>query len=74
MKVHEIKIEIEEELFNEIKRYSIDVGELAKKALLKKIKHEKKKRMKLLEKASRAIKKIGIKQIVKDIREIRESR
>ncbi len=75
MKSANINVRIDEELYRKTKELGINISETVREALVSKI--ERKKReiiMEEMDKASRAVKKIGIASITREIRKERENR
>mgnify|MGYP001593674911 CR=1 FL=1 len=75
MKSASINVRVEAELLDLIRRYGLNISDIVRTAMLSEV--EKARRQKIkenLEAASQAVKKMGMAQIVRDIREMRESR
>ncbi len=75
MKNANINVRIEDSLFKEVKEYELDISEVVRAALISEIEKKRVDRiMRALVKASEAVKKMKVKQIVADVREMRETR
>lgn len=75
MKDANINVRVEDWIYSEAKEMEINFSELIRAALISEI--EKKRIQKImanLDRASAAVKKMGMKNIVSEIREMRESR
>lgn len=75
MKNANINVRIEENLYAQVKNADINISEIVRAALVSELeKNRVTTIMKELESASRAVKKMGMKSIIKSIREDRDSR
>ena len=70
-----VSIRLDSELLEQIKKYKLSLSEEVRKALRNRVKKEKDQHLKkLMDEAAPVARKMDIKQVVKDIREMRESR
>lgn len=75
MKTCSINVRVEKELLEQLQSFNVNISELVRKALRLEVESIRRQRLKEnMTIASAALKKISMAQIVKDIREMRESR
>ncbi|MFA6530911.1 MAG: type II toxin-antitoxin system CcdA family antitoxin, partial [Candidatus Micrarchaeia archaeon] len=73
MKDTNVSVRIERELYEKARKMNINFSETFRNALMNEIENQRNQRiMKNLDKASEAVKRMGMKNIVADIRQMRE--
>ena len=75
MKSVTITVRISKELYEKVKGTDIKISEVVREALIREVEKKKLKEIEgALDKAREAVRKMGVKNIVKDIRRMREKR